>query len=79
MPNNIAKILAQDPGILSKPDSPSVGPARPVLLGRAAVRLLPTRWTPGCSAATPTCWPTPGIDTVIFDTTNARHLSPTFT
>ncbi len=40
-PNNLAKILAQDPDILSKPELAAVGPARPVLLGRAALRLLP--------------------------------------
>jgi hypothetical protein len=69
MPNNIAKILAQDPGILSKPNSPLWGPPGPYYWGEPLYGYYQSMdpWVLRRHANLLTA---AGIDTVIFDTTN---------
>lgn len=68
-PNNIAEILAQDPGILSKPDSPLWGPRGAYYWGEPLYGYYHSR-DPWVLRRHANLLADAGIDTVIFDTTN---------
>jgi hypothetical protein len=69
MPNNIAKILAQDPGVLSKPNSPLWGPRGPYYWGEPLYGYYHSM-DPWVLRRHANLLADAGIDTVIFDTTN---------
>jgi hypothetical protein len=69
LPNNIAAILAQDPGILSKPDSPLWGSHGPYYWGKPLYGYYNST-DPWVLRRHANLLADAGIDTVIFDTTN---------
>lgn len=68
-PNNIAKILAQDPAILGKPNSPLWGPPGPYYWGEPLYGYYHST-DPWVLRRHANLLSDAGIDTVIFDTTN---------
>ena len=71
MPNNIAKILAQDPNILGKPDSPLWGPPGEYWWGEPFYGYYNST-DPWVLRRHANLLAEAGIDTLIFDTTNAE-------
>ena len=71
LPNNIATILAQDPAILTKPDSPLWGPPGPYYWAEPLYGYYHSM-DPWVLRRHATLLTDAGIDTVIFDTTNRR-------
>ncbi len=72
LPNNIATILAQDPDILKKPNSPLWGPPRtPYYWGEPLYGYYHSM-DPWVIRRHATLLADAGIDTVIFDTTNRK-------
>jgi hypothetical protein len=71
LPNDLAKILPQDPDLLTKPDSPLWGPKGPYYWGQPLYGYYQSTdpWVLRRHAA---LLADAGIDTVIFDTTNRR-------
>lgn len=69
MPNDIAKILAQDPDILSKPDSPLWGPPGAYYWGEPLYGYYHSM-DPWVLRRHANLLVDAGVDTVIFDTTN---------
>jgi hypothetical protein len=69
VPNNITKILAQDPSILSKPNSPLWGSGGPYYWGEPLYGYYHSI-DPWVLRRHATLLADAGIDTVIFDTTN---------
>lgn len=71
LPNNIAKILAQDPDILTKPNSPLWGPRGPYYWAEPLYGYYHSM-DPWVLRRHASLLADAGIDTVIFDTTNRR-------
>ncbi len=71
LPNNIATILAKDPDILTKPDSPLWGPRGPYYWAEPLYGYYHSM-DPWVLRRHATLLADAGIDTVIFDTTNRR-------
>ena len=69
---NIARILAKDPDILRKPDSPRWGPARTQYYWGEPLYGYYNSMDPWVLRRHATLLADAGIDTVIFDTTNRR-------
>ena len=69
LPNDLSKILPQDPEILSKPDSPLWGPRGPYYWGQPLYGYYDSR-DPWVLRRHATLLADAGVDTVIFDTTN---------
>jgi len=69
LPNDISKILPQDPDILTKPDSPLWGPRGPYYWGQPLYGYY-NSMDPWVLRRHATLLADAGIDTVIFDTTN---------
>ncbi|TWU33029.1 glycoside hydrolase family 71/99 protein [Novipirellula artificiosorum] len=69
LPNDLAKILPQDPDLLSKPDSPLWGPRGPYYWGEPIYGYYNAR-DPWVIRRHATLLADAGVDTVIFDTTN---------
>lgn len=71
LPNDLAKILPQDPDILQKPDSPLWGARGPYYWGEPLYGYYQSQ-DPWVLRRHATLLADAGIDTVIFDTTNRR-------
>ncbi len=69
LPNDLSRILPQDPDILSKPDSPLWGPHGPYYWGQPLYGYYDSR-DPWVLRRHATLLVDAGVDTVIFDTTN---------
>ena len=68
------------PGCAEAPRLAALGPDRHcTTTGASRSTAITSPTTPGCSAATPSSWPTPGVDTLIFDTTNAVTYPDVYT
>ncbi len=71
LPNDLAKILPQDPDLLKKPDSPLWGPRGPYYWGEPLYGYYHSM-DPWVLRRHATLLADAGIDTVIFDTTNRK-------
>lgn len=71
LPNDLAKILPQDPDLLKKPDSPLWGPKGPYYWGEPLYGYYHSM-DPWVLRRHASLLADAGIDTVIFDTTNRR-------
>ena len=71
-PNDIAHILARDPDILTKPDSPLWGPPRTPYYWAEPLYGYYHSMDPWVIRRHATLLADAGIDTVIFDTTNRK-------
>ena len=69
LPNDLAKILPQDPALLSKPDSPLWGPKGPYYWGEPLYGYY-NSLDPWVLRRHASLLADAGVDTVIFDTTN---------
>jgi hypothetical protein len=77
-PNNIAHILAQDPEILTKPNSPLWGPPRTPYYWAEPLYGYYHSMDPWVIRRHATLLADAGIDTVIFDTTNRLTYRPVY-
>ena len=78
LPNDLSRILPQDPDLLQKPNSPLWGPRGPYYWGQPLYGYYDSR-DPWVLRRQANLLADAGVDTVIFDTTNRRTYPDVYT